>query len=146
MSYSFLHKDGEFCNIVPQRGLRQGDPISPYIYIMCAEGLSAMIRRNEDVGLIHGCIVAKEAPTISHLLFADDCYLFFCANAVEAGVMKRILNRYEKISGQMVNYNKSVVTFSPNLTGQCRSDVCHELEVQEADSPGKYLGIPMRIG
>lgn len=87
MSYSFLHKDGEFGNIVPQRGLRQGDPISPYIYIMCAEGLSAMIKRNEDVGLILGCTVAKEAPTISHLLFADDCYLFFCANAAEAGVM-----------------------------------------------------------
>ncbi|XP_074351494.1 uncharacterized protein LOC141690607 [Apium graveolens] len=95
VSYSFLHKDGEFGNISPQRRLCQGDPISPYIYIMCAEGLSSIIRRNEDVGLLHGCTVAREAPIISHLLFADDCYFLFRANAAEAGVMKRILNRYE---------------------------------------------------
>ncbi|KAL8114901.1 hypothetical protein AgCh_021657 [Apium graveolens] len=46
----------------------------------------------------------------------------------------------------MVNYNKSVITLSPSSTVDCRSVVCHELEVQEADLPGKYLGIPMSIG
>lgn len=60
--------------------------------------------------------------------------------------MKRILNRYEQISGQVVNYNKSVVTFSPNSDGENRRAVCHELGVGEAESPGKYLGIPMSIG
>ncbi|KAL8156414.1 hypothetical protein AgCh_001488 [Apium graveolens] len=146
VSYSFSHEDGAFGNIVPQRGLRQGDPISPYIYIMCAEGLSAMIRRSEQVGLVHGCTVARGAPTISHLLFADDCYFFFRANASEAGVMRGILNRYEQNSGQMVNYNKSVVTFSPNTTVECRNAVCHKLGVRETETPGRYLGVPMCVG
>lgn len=146
VSYSFLHDDGDFGNILPQRGLRQGDPIAPYIYIMCAEGLSAMIRRSEQVGLLHGCKVARGAPTISHLLFADDCYFFFRANADEARLMKRILDRYEHNSGHMVNYNKSAVTFSPNTTENSRNEVCHELSVREATTPGRYLGMPMQVG
>lgn len=116
VSYSFLHNGVEFGNVIPKRGLRQGDPISPYLYIMCAEGLSAIIRCTENAGLLHGCTVARGAPTISHLLFVDDCYFFFKATGEEANVMKRILNRYADISGQMINYNKSVVTFSPNTS------------------------------
>lgn len=59
VSYSFLHNGREFGNIIPQRGLRQGNTISPYIYILCAEGLSSILRRNENAGLIHSCRVAK---------------------------------------------------------------------------------------
>lgn len=65
-------------------------------------------------------------PTISHLLFADDCYILFRANAGKAGLMKRILDRYEHNSGQMVNYNKTAVIFSPNTTETSRNEVCHE--------------------
>ncbi|XP_074346544.1 uncharacterized protein LOC141685334 [Apium graveolens] len=118
VSYSFLYDGNVFGDVVPRRGLRQGDPISPYMYILCAEGLSSIIRRNEETGLLHGCTIARGAPAISHLLFADDCYFFFKAEGVEANVMKRILNRYENISGQMVNYSKSALTFSANTTAQ----------------------------
>lgn len=77
VSYTFLHNGEEFGQVIPQRGLLQGDLISLYIYIMCAEGLNAIIRRNEEAGLLHDCRVARGEPTISHLLFADDCYFFF---------------------------------------------------------------------
>lgn len=59
VSYSFLHNGEVFGDVIPQRGIRQGDPLSPYLYIMCAEGLSAIIKRNENVGLIHGCMIAR---------------------------------------------------------------------------------------
>lgn len=95
VSYSFLQNGNVFGDINPKRGLRQGDPISPYIYIMCAEGLSAILRRNEEAGLLHGCTIARGAPTISHLLFADDCYFFVRANGTEASVLKRVLNKYD---------------------------------------------------
>lgn len=116
VSYGFIHNGEEFGNVIPTRGVRQGDPISPYIYIMCAEGLSAMIRRSVENGLIHGCTVARGAPNISHLFFADDCYLFLRATEVEADNLKRILVRYEAISGQQINFGKSTVVFSPNTT------------------------------
>lgn len=77
VSYSFLRDGKIFGDVHPQRGIRQGDPISPYLYILCAEGLTGLMRIYEDSGLIHGCKVARGAPGISHMLFADDCYVFF---------------------------------------------------------------------
>lgn len=59
--------------------------------------------------------------------------------------MKRILKQYEDISGQVVNFNKSTVTFSPNTTDANRREVCELLGVSEVQNPGKYLGIPMFI-
>lgn len=76
VSYNFIQDGLEFGEIIPQRGIRQGDPISLYLYILCAEGLSSLIRWYEDVGLLHECSIARGAPSISHLLFADDCYFF----------------------------------------------------------------------
>ncbi|XP_074369684.1 uncharacterized protein LOC141711152 [Apium graveolens] len=113
---------------------------------MCAEGLSAIIRRNEMSGLLHGCRIARGAPVISHLLFADDCYFFFRATMAEANVMKCILDRYADISGQVINFNKSAITFSSNTGEEARREVCSQLQVVENMSPGKYLGMSMSIG
>lgn len=65
--------------ILPGRGLRQGDPISPYIFLICAEGLSSILNYHVCHGRIHGCKVANSAPVISHLFFADNNFLFFRA-------------------------------------------------------------------
>lgn len=142
VSYSFIRNGEVFGDVTPHRGVRQGDPISPYIYIMCAEGLSSMIRRNEEVGILHGCTIARGAPTISHLLFADDCYFFFRATKTEANAMKRILDRYEHISGQMINYAKSSVTFSPNTSDDDKIEVCDQLEVNAVQISGKFWECP----
>ena len=58
----------------PTRGIRQGDPISPYLFLLCAEGLSCLLKA---VGhLSKGVRVGVHSPWISHLLFADDCIVF----------------------------------------------------------------------
>lgn len=146
VSYSFIQNGKVFGNIQPHRGLRQGDPISPYLYILCVEGLSGLIRKHEETGLIHWCRIARGAPSITHLLFADDCYLFFKATQIEARTMKNILQKYERLSGQFVNYNKSDVTFSPNTIRSERLAVCDCLGVKRVLKPGKYLGMPMSVG
>lgn len=146
VSYSFLRNGELFSAVQPQRGIRQGDPISPYLYILCAEWLSAIIKNYEATGVIHGCKVARGAPSVSHLLFADDCYFFFRASKTEVSIMKSILNRYEHISGQEINYSKSNIVFSPNTSPTDRIVVCDNLGVGESSFPGKYLGMPMYVG
>ena len=63
--------------IVPHRGLRQGDPLSPYLFILCTEALIANIKKAERGQQLTGMKVARACPAISHFLFADDS-LFFC--------------------------------------------------------------------
>lgn len=60
--------------------------------------------------------------------------------------MKGILRRYESISGQAINFNKSSVTFSPNTSEEDRTKVCATLEVKEVSMPRRYLGMPMSMG
>lgn len=60
--------------------------------------------------------------------------------------MRTILQRYERLSGQMINYNKSEVTFSPNTCPAMKLSVCEVLGVRQVNKPGKYLGMPMCVG
>ncbi|XP_074377885.1 uncharacterized protein LOC141719405 [Apium graveolens] len=120
--------------------------MSPSLYILCVEGLSVMLRRYEEVGLIHGCVIARGAPSISHLLFANDCYIFFKATEAEATNVKNLLGIYERVSGQAINHRKSNVCFSQNTTTMVRRNVCTVLHVGEVLTPGNYLGLPMQIG
>ncbi|XP_019188891.1 PREDICTED: uncharacterized protein LOC109183160 [Ipomoea nil] len=97
-------------------------------------------------GLIHGCRVARGAPPISHLFFADDNLLFFKANVQEATAIKDCLSVYETLSGQKVNYHKSSICYSKN-TGQDERDIVAQiLEVNPAPNFGKYLGLPSFVG
>lgn len=72
VEYNIVHGDYETGTIIPSRGLRQGDPLSPYLFIIGAEGLSALIRYYEDRSWVRGVKICRKAPVISHMLFADD--------------------------------------------------------------------------
>ena len=76
VSYSFLVNDTTHGRVLPSRGIRQGDPLSPYIFILCGEVLSGLCRRAQRNGHLSGLRVATPAPRINHLLFADDTMFF----------------------------------------------------------------------
>ncbi|XP_019197378.1 PREDICTED: uncharacterized protein LOC109191249 [Ipomoea nil] len=97
-------------------------------------------------GLIHGCRVARGAPPISHLFFADDSLLFFKANVQEASEIKRCLSVYEDLSGQVVNYHKSSICYSRNTSNASKEVVAQVLGVGQAPNFGKYLGLPSFVG
>ena len=63
-------------HIVPSRGLQQGDPLSPYIFLLCAEGLSALIKKGVGDGQLKGISVCRNRPKLSHLFFTDDSLIF----------------------------------------------------------------------
>lgn len=129
VKYKFLVSGKEIGPIIPKRGLRQGDPISPYLFLMCAEGLSAIIKRKVISGEIHGCKIAQRAPIISHLFFVNDCYLFFRATIEEARIIKDCLTAYERATGQQVNFQKSNIHFSRNTKREDVDMVSQSLRV-----------------
>lgn len=88
----------------PERGLRQGDPVSLYLFILCAEVFSNLIHMEVNRKCMQGIRVCKNAPKISHLLFADDGIIFYRADEKDAQAIRRILQCYGNASGQIVNF------------------------------------------
>jgi hypothetical protein len=114
VSYRFKVNGNLTDTVVPGRGLRQGDPISPYLFLLCAEGFSALIHAAEARGEISGIKFARNAPSVNHLLFADDSMLLLEATKEGAVAINSILQRYEEASGQVINRDKSAILFSNN--------------------------------
>lgn len=128
--------------IVPTRGLRQGDPLSPYLFLICAEGLGALIKKAHEGNVIHGVSIARKAPLITHLFFADDSMIFGRASVRDAEAILGILKHYESLSGQMVYMDKSEVSFSKSLSYEVKCRVSSVLGFKEVSSHDKYLGLP----
>lgn len=78
-------------NFLPSRGLCQGDPLLPFLFIRCAEGLSSLLCDAEAKREIHGLKIRKKVDAISHLFFADDSLLFTRANEEEVEKILEIL-------------------------------------------------------
>jgi len=146
VDYTVLVNGAQVGPFVPGRGLRQSDPLSPYLFIICAEGLSALIRDAESRGVINGTLICRNAPSVSHLLFADDCFLFFKVCEQEATVMKNILSTFEAASGQAINLQKSEIYCSSNTPADHKENITNILGVRQVLGTGKYLGLPSMIG
>lgn len=97
--------------IYPQRGLRQGCPLSPYLFIICAETFSNLLVQAEKIKLINGLKFSR-ALSISPLLFADDSLIFSRASTADCKNLKRIFDTYAAASRQIFNYEKSSMFFS----------------------------------
>ncbi|KAL6213537.1 hypothetical protein ACLB2K_012984 [Fragaria x ananassa] len=138
--YSFMINGIAKGFVTPHRDLRQGDPISPYLFLLCAEGLSALIASSVEGGKWKGLQVCDGAPTISHLLFADDSMLYSQASSRDCQLIRNILNVYEVASGQQVNLQKSSVVFSGSVLPDSQRSLAEELRMQVVPKHDKYLG------
>jgi hypothetical protein len=107
VTYAVLINGQPHGRILPSRGIRQGDPLSPYLFILCAEGLSHLLCKAEQERHITGAAIARKGPKINHLFFADDSVLFCKANAKEWEKIQALLELYEKASGQKLNREKN---------------------------------------
>ncbi|KAL9678589.1 hypothetical protein QQ045_016436 [Rhodiola kirilowii] len=130
---------------VPERGLRQGDPLSPYLFILCSEWLSHSLSKFESDRIIEGIKISRGAPQITHLMFADDCLLLFKVGDGTAAALSYMLTSYEGISGQTINYNKSEIVLSPNVTEPVRSSFQALLFVKPVSHHDQYLGLPLSL-
>ncbi|KAK8984972.1 hypothetical protein V6N11_073122 [Hibiscus sabdariffa] len=89
----------------PQCGLRQGDPLSPFLFLFCTQGLSVALLAAQHVGQLPGLRASKHGPPVNHLLFADDRLVFLRNELAEVHCLKDILSTYSSVSGQRVNFD-----------------------------------------
>lgn len=145
VKYTVTHGMHEIGQIYPSRGIKQGDPLSPYLFILCTEELSELIKRYKGLDWLHGVRVAGSAPTISHMLYSDDSYIFRKAIEGEASKLMELLATFEEASGQKV-FTKSSIFFSPNNSDERRGELCRLMGMMEADENNKYLRLQNCMG
>lgn len=86
-----LQNETDLGSVISSRRLCQGDPLSPYIFILCAESLSILIQAAVEDGLLHESRISRGGSIISHLFLIDDSLVFINATIQEAETLKVIL-------------------------------------------------------
>ena len=115
-SFSILVNGKAYGMIHPTRGIRQGDLLLPYLFLLCAKGFTALLAQAESKGRIKGVSIYRSAPKVTNLMFADDSLLFCQATQAEGEAIAEILQTYERASGQSINLEKSLAYFSSNIS------------------------------
>ena len=120
VSYSVLINGATYGSIKPSRGLQQGDPLSPSLFLLYTEGLSAIIHEAVRNHSLTGISICRSSPSVTHLFFADDSILFCMANFDECQELKLILQMYENASGQMNDSRHTKYLGLPSFIGRSK--------------------------
>jgi hypothetical protein len=140
VTYSILINGQPHGRIVPTRGIRQRDPLSPYFFILCAEGLSTMLRKAELDRRIMGLPITRGGTRISHLFFADNSLLFCRSSFVEWARTQKIVESYERASRQKLNREKTSIFFSKNTRTKAKEFICRLPELHLRLAMSNTLG------
>ena len=147
VSYSVIVNDNVcgFCTLT--RGIRQGDPLFHYVFILCMGVLTRTLHkalRRKKCGI--SIKISPRASKIPCFLFADDCLLFCRTNLESYRELSSVLNKFCQSSGQLINFHKSLLTFSSNATVHDKQIVSSIFNITHQDNLGKYLGCPLFKG
>ncbi|XP_016206044.1 uncharacterized protein LOC107646370 [Arachis ipaensis] len=125
-----------------ERGLRQGDPLSPFLFVLVVDVLHRMISEAVRNGRITPLFVGRDNIELSHLQFADDTVLFYPPEEETIKNYKRLLRCFELMSGLAINFDKSSL-IPINCDQQWVRSTCNLLGCKEATLLVCYLGIPL---
>lgn len=127
----------------PSRGLCQGDPLSPYSFVLCMEVLGQRIAREVSRGSWKAVKIARGCPMVSYLFFADDVVLFREVTHRQACVIKKVIREFCGISGQKIITYKSRIFVSPNMSQSIANALSSNFDIPITDDLGRYLGVPL---
>ena len=146
VSFSVLINKELKGEIIPSQGIRQGDTLSPFLFLLCAKGFSAMLQREERLETIKGIFICQGASCLSHLFFADDNIIFCRASMSECQQVWDVLHDYEVASGQKINKDKTSLFFSKNTGTSTQAEIKNIFGAQVIKQHKRYLGLPSLIG
>ena len=139
---SILINGSPTSEFVPHRGLRQGDPLAPFLFNIVAEGLTGLMRTAISKNLFHSYRVGRQKEEINILQYANDTLFFGTATMDNIRVLKSILRIFEMVSGLKINYAKSQFGCMGKSEVWCREAALF-LNCGQLDIPFSYLGIPV---
>lgn len=126
----------------PTRGVRQGDPLSPYLIVLCMERLSQLIENAVGKGEWKPVYASRGGPEISNLFFADDLMLFREVSVDHELIIRDILDTFCAASGQKLSLPKSMVFFSRNVDSREAQLISASLNIPATEDLGRYQGMP----
>jgi hypothetical protein len=143
MSFELPINGGITGHFKPSRGLRQGDPLSPYLFILNQEVLSRLLEREHLNGKLSGVKTNIGGPAITHTMYADDIMLFSKATSREAMVLNDCVEKYCTWSGQQINRQKSGLVFSKSTQQSTCRRMKHLMQMKCLSKDTRYLGAPL---
>ncbi|XP_019087314.1 PREDICTED: uncharacterized protein LOC109127232 [Camelina sativa] len=129
-----------------ERGLRQGDPLSPYLFVLCLERLCHQIEFSVASKAWKPITIACGGPKLSHVCFADDLILFAEASFGQIRDIRKVLEQFCLASGQKVSLEKSKIFFSDNVGRELATMISEESGIKATGDLGKYLGTFLEFG
>ena len=146
VSYSILVNEDPCGMIFSTRRIRQGDPLSPFLFLLCTEGLNGLIKKVKFQGDIHSYSLCRRGPKLTHLLLIDDSLMFCRSTIEECDKLLDILYKYEEALGQKVNRSKTSLFFSNFVLEEVKHGIKVKLGVPEIMHYEKYLELPSLVG
>lgn len=145
-SVSILWNGERLPSCKTDRGLRQGDPLSPYLFVLCMEKLSIWIQRAVEEKNWIPISISRGGPTLSHILFADDVLLFCKAKDSQLRYIAQIMDSFGRSFGLIVNVQKSKVVCSKGVYRGERRCLAAVNLIPIVSNLGSYLGFPLHVG
>jgi len=126
----------------PSRGIRQGDPLSPFMFVLMAEGLGRYIKATITDGSLKGLPLHNIQPTLNHSQFFDETLLLNSPTVREANKLNSILSDFTEASSMSLNYDKSKLYFF-NTPASVQTHISKLLGIPRSSLPSNYLGVPL---
>ena len=127
----------------PTRGIWQGDPFSPYLFMLCIESLAHGILYAVHLKQWKPITLRRRGPEISHLFFTDDLILFAKVSLSQADIINQYLDLFCKSSVQKVSQEKIRVFFSKNINHNRAKEISDKLGFKPTSDLRKYLGVTL---
>lgn len=135
----FLWNGTKAGTIKPSRGIRQGDLLSSYLFVLCIEQLRHMILDSIHEGNWKPITICRGGPSLLHLMFTDNVVLFAEASLEQIKIIKHCLDSFCDWSGQKVSFDKSQIYFSANVHKDLASQISSIANISIIDDVGIYF-------
>ncbi|GAB2290649.1 hypothetical protein Dimus_038110 [Dionaea muscipula] len=126
-----------------EQGLRQGDPLSLTLFILCMEALSRLLAKAAEEGRFAGFSIGRGCLRITHLLFADDVLLFAKVTRQNLLIVKEIIKTFKRCTRLQMNLSKSMIQFSRNTPENHQKIMCQLVGMRRLTQGEYHLGLPL---